>query len=89
MAMKLLEKNLIACANIINNVESIFKWEGKICQENEFIVLLKTIEKNVDAVIKNIKNQHSYDCPAIMVLDIDSGSKEFLKWVNGSCNEEY
>ena len=57
----LLEEQIAVCVNIIPNVESIYKWKGKIEEEKEFIIFIKTVEENVDKAIKRIKELHSYE----------------------------
>ena len=81
IAAFLVKKKLIACANIINNVESIFFWEGKATKSKEILVVGKTLNKNVQKIIKNVKKMHSYKVPCIIFFDIKNGNTDFLKWI--------
>ena len=72
---------MIACANIIKNVTSIFHWKKKLNKNKEVILLAKTAQKNVKRIEKTVKKLHSYDTPCILFLEIKHGNKEFLKWI--------
>lgn len=78
---KLISSKLIACANIIKNVTSIFRWKKKLNKNKEVILLAKTAQKNVKRIEKTVKKLHSYDTPCILFLEIKYGNKEFLKWI--------
>ena len=77
----LLEKQLIACANILPPVTSLYHWEGAIKQYQEVALLLKTRAEHFEAVESLIKVQHSYDCPCLLALDVAQGHAPFLEWI--------
>ena len=79
----LVEERMIACVNIIDGVRSIYRWEDKIEDENEVIMVMKTVEEKVEGVIQKIKSMHSYDCPCVVALDITGGNASFLQWIAG------
>ncbi len=81
VAKKLLDKKLIACANIINNVRSYFVWKKKIQNSKEIIILGKTVAQNQKKIIQVVKDLHSYSVPCIIFLNIKNGNKDFLKWI--------
>jgi len=82
IAEAVVTEKLAACANISDGVTSIFEWEGKLCHENEAVLILKTTEEQVEALTKRIKQLHSYDCPCIVTLPIESGNPDFLNWIS-------
>ena len=82
IAKHLLEKKLIACANIINS-NSIYEWKGKLEDTEEAIALFKTTEERWEDVKKAIKDIHSYELPCILKISAES-SKEFDRWVKES-----
>lgn len=82
----LVEQHLVACANIINGMKSIYRWGGKIEEGIETILILKTVGENVDKVSQKIKSLHSDDCPCVVVLDINGGNEDFLNWIVDETN---
>ena len=81
IATFLVKKKLVACANIIYNVDSIFNWKGKVTKAKEILVVGKTMNKNIQKVIKSVKKFHSYDVPCVIFFDIKNGNTDFLKWI--------
>ncbi|MEK6682107.1 MAG: divalent-cation tolerance protein CutA [Nitrospirota bacterium] len=77
----LMEERLIACVNIIPQVESIFYWQEKVCNEKEALMIIKTRKSLINDIIKRVKSIHSYSVPEIIALPIISGSEDYLKWV--------
>jgi len=77
----LVSKKLAACVNIINNMKSIYHWEGKIETSDEVIIIAKTKKALVNELIENVKTLHSYECPCIVALSIIDGNEPFLKWI--------
>lgn len=80
----LIEEKLIACANLIPGVKSIYVWEGKIEESVEVSAFFKTSGLYVDAVIKRIKELHSYEVPCVVVFPIVRGNIDYLEWVRNS-----
>ncbi len=78
---RLVESRLAACVNIIDKMESIYWWQGKIEESQEAVLIAKTREALVGQVIKQVKRLHSYDNPCIVSLPIEKGSPEYLKWI--------
>ena len=87
VTQKLLENRLIACANIYGNVTSLYRWEGNIQQEEEVVLVAKTQENKVAAVIAMIKKNHSYTLPTIVAYPVMQGLPEFLQWVADETGE--
>jgi len=80
----LLNKHLIACANILGPVNSQFWWQGKIDRANEFLVLMKSNEKVFEKLSKTTKRMHSYDVPEILAFPVVKGWTPYLEWLNAS-----
>jgi len=80
----LLDRKLIACANIMGPVSSLFRWKEKINQENEFLVLMKTRSALFEKLATAIKQIHSYEVPEIIAVPITKGEPSYLEWLNGS-----
>lgn len=80
----LLEERLIACANIIPQMESHYWWQGKLQSSNEAVLVLKS-RKSLKAQIQNrIEQIHSYETPCILEIPIQSGNDPYLKWLASS-----
>ena len=77
----LLEERLIACANILDSVSSLFWWQGKIEEENEVLVFMKSHENLFKKLSKRVTELHSYDVPEILALPIVEGSQAYLDWM--------
>ena len=84
LARHLLSLKLVACANLLPEMKSFYEWKGKLAQDSECVLLLKTRKSLYKKVEKAIQSKHPYECPCILQLPIDSGSKDFLKWVQDS-----
>jgi len=81
IAKSLLEKKLVACANIISRIESKFWWKDKIDKAKEVLIILKTRNGNFKRIEKEIKCIHSYEVPEIIALPIVAGNKIYLDWL--------
>ena len=77
----LVEEGKVACCNIVQPIESIFKWQGKLNIESEVLMILKTREELFTAVENRVKQLHTYEVPEIIALPITQGSKSYLDWV--------
>ena len=84
IAHGLLEAKLIACANIIDGVQSLFWWQGKIDSSKEALLVLKTKKNLFKKISVKVKSLHSYQTPEIIALPIADGSKDYLAWINSS-----
>ncbi len=81
IAQKLVEARLAACVNIIPGVTSFFYWEGKLCQERETMIFIKTSGEQYREIINKIKEVHSYEVPEMLFFRADGGEKRYLQWV--------
>ena len=84
IAHKLLEEQLIACANIVDCVSSLFYWKQKIERENETLVIMKSSEKLFKQLTQRIQELHSYEVPEILALPITAGSQSYLDWLKST-----
>ena len=79
----LVEKRMAACVNIVEGMESIYRWEGKIEEARECILIAKTHYSKVKALTDQVLKLHSYECPSIISVTIteDEGHEDYLKWI--------
>ena len=78
----LVEEKLAACSNIISPIRSIYRWQGKICDDKEALMVLKTRKKHFEQIVKRVETLHSYDVPEIIAIPIVEGSRKYLSWLN-------
>ena len=83
----LLEERLIACANIVGPISSIFWWEGKIDEAREFLVFMKSHENHFERLSERVREIHSYEVPEIIALPIIKGSPSYLEWLSASLQQ--
>lgn len=76
----LLKEKLAACIEL-KKIESLYSWQGKIENDAEISVAIKTVSKNFDKIAKIIKENHSYKLPQIIAIPLISGTKEYLSWI--------
>ncbi|MBC7131111.1 divalent-cation tolerance protein CutA [Candidatus Bathyarchaeota archaeon] len=84
IAEKLLEEKLIACANIIGPVHSLFWWQSKIDQAQEHLIIMKTIKNLFNKLSERVKALHSYEVPEIIAMPIVEGFKPYMEWLENS-----
>ena len=81
--LPLLEQRLIACANILPPMRSVYRWQGAISSDFEVLVLMKTQRSRIAALKDAIARAHSYDVPELLVLSVSDGLSLYLQWVTG------
>jgi periplasmic divalent cation tolerance protein len=78
----LVEEHLAACANIVPRIRSIYRWKGKIYDEQEFLIIVKTRTSLFQALEKRVKELHSYEVPEIISFPVARGLPQYLEWVS-------
>ncbi len=82
IAQTVVEERLAACANLLGPIQSIYWWDGKMCEEGEFALLFKASSSRIKELIVRIKSLHSYDVPCITCHPIADGNPDFLGWIS-------
>ena len=82
----LVQEHIAACVNILGDIESIYEWQGELCEECEVAMIAKTTATRMPALIVRVKELHSYDCPCIIGLPIGAGHQPYLDWLSESCS---
>ena len=81
----LVKEKLSACVQKIKNIESRYLWDGLIQNQKEYMLLVKCKQRNIDKISKYILENHNYEVPEIISLDIDILNKEYSNWLNQNC----
>jgi periplasmic divalent cation tolerance protein len=81
IANALVEEHLAACVNLVAPIRSIYRWEGKIWDEKEWLLIVKTQTERFEELEKKVESLHSYSVPEIITLPIAEGSSSYLNWL--------
>ena len=81
IANALVQEHLAACVNLISPIRSIYRWEGKIWDEKEWLLIIKTQKQRFDELEQKVKSLHSYAVPEIISLPIITGAISYLDWI--------
>ena len=88
IARVIVEEKLAACVNISSQVRSIYKWEGKLCEENEFTMFIKTNSEKYEGLKKRFVELHSYEVPEFISFEIKDGLDSYIRWLNESLKNQ-
>ena len=81
IAKTLVNERWAACVNILPTVISHYHWEGKVCEDSELMLVIKTHRSLIENIIERIRELHEYEVPEIIALPIVAGSRNYLKWL--------
>ena len=80
IAKELIQKKLIACANIFPTHKAIYQWEDQVQSESENVMILKSLKEKAPQVEELVKDLHPYDCPCILQIEPSQTNSDFLHW---------
>jgi periplasmic divalent cation tolerance protein len=82
IASALVENREAACVSIVPGIRSIYRWEGKVCDDAELLLVIKSSADRFEAVRSRIRQLHTYQVPEIISVDIAAGDATYLRWLN-------
>jgi len=88
IAREIVARRQAACVNIVPGIRSIYRWKGKICKDGELMLIVKTLEDELEGVMDTIRELHSYEIPEILSFNVSHGEQRFLEWIAGSVDKE-
>lgn len=86
IAHAMVERRLAACVNIVPQIESVYRWQGKVESATEWLLVIKTQAELFERVRDAIKELHSYEVPECIMLEVAAASKEYLDWIATNTN---
>ncbi len=84
IARRLVDAQLAACVNIVAPVESVYWWQGQRCEEQEWLLVIKSREPLFERLAAEVKALHSYSVPEVIALPIVAGATDYLRWLRES-----
>jgi periplasmic divalent cation tolerance protein len=84
----LVDEGLAACANVIDGMTSIYRWEGEVRNDNEAVLIAKTRRALVERLTERVKALHSYSCPCVVALPVLGGNPAFFDWIGMETNSK-
>ena len=88
IATALLEERLAACVNVTSPVRSLYRWEGRIADDQEWQMVIKTQARLFDALAARVRALHSYDVPEIIALPVLAGTTDYVDWIQNETKSE-
>jgi periplasmic divalent cation tolerance protein len=83
LVQTLLERRLVACGSVVPGVRSLYRWQGKVADEQEVVVLLKTRSARLETLKLAFEELHPYKVPELLALPVTAGNAKYLEWING------
>ncbi len=81
------EKNLAACVNIVPGLESVYRWQGEVQHDAEYLLIIKTTDLRFKSIEDEIIRIHPYQLPEIIALPVVAGNEKYLQWIRGDVHE--
>ena len=87
IARELVARRLAACVNVVPGMRSVYRWQGKICRDTEYLLMVKTLAEEFEAVAAAIRELHSYELPEILAFEVGFGDERFLSWIRDAVDK--
>lgn len=80
LARGLVERRLSSCVNILPSIQSVYRWEGEVCEDNESTLLIKTSSQHIDFIDEFMIKEHPYDVHELIQLDVQAVNASYAAW---------
>jgi periplasmic divalent cation tolerance protein len=88
LARHLVEEKLAACVQLMGGMQSVYRWEGKVCEEQEVLLSAKTTQSEWTKISRFIQEKHSYDLPEILAFSPEQYAQQYGEWVQAEVNSK-
>jgi periplasmic divalent cation tolerance protein len=88
LAEMLVSKRLAACVQIMPEMQSVYRWQGKVERQQEVLLIAKTVSSKFAEIEREVSTLHSYQTPEIMAFPVTAGARQYLDWLSASVGEE-
>ncbi len=82
IAQELIKRKLAACCSIITGVQSVYYWDNQICEDEEFLLMIKTTTDKIAELKDTVLKIHNYDLPELIVVPVTDGNEKYLNWID-------
>ena len=87
LARGVVEARLGACAQVVGPIRSTYRWEGRVETAAEWMCVIKTSDRRLDALVAHIRAHHSYETPEVVATPVVGGDPAYLRWVETETQE--
>ena len=87
LARALVEEHLAACVNLLPGASSLYRWEGRVTEDAEVLLIVKTVAESLEALAERVAELHPYDLPELVALAPEAVERGYLSWLVASCSE--
>ncbi|MFO0724783.1 MAG: divalent-cation tolerance protein CutA [Myxococcota bacterium] len=88
LARALVERRLAACVNLVGPIRSVYRWDGRVTEDPEILMVVKSTQRQYDALEAEVRALHPYQVPEVLAIDVARGSHPYLAWLSGAVGPE-
>lgn len=81
LVRRLVEEEVVACGNIVPGITSVYRWQGRVEQDTEALVVFKTTAAGAERLVRRVPELHPYDVPEVLVLPVEAGHRPYMEWI--------
>jgi periplasmic divalent cation tolerance protein len=87
LAEELVERRHAACVNILPIHRSVYRWQGQVCEDSEFLLIIKSTDSEWEGVQETVRELHEYELPELLAFNVAQGEERFLQWILDSLDK--